>query len=60
MEVRKSIEEEGCIIKSADYEMLSKTSQKIERAKSETILNLLDSLENNDDVNKLFSNLEIE
>ena len=60
MEVRNVIEEKGCVIKSADYEMLSKTSQKIERAKSEKVINLLTSLENNDDVNKLFSNLEIE
>jgi len=60
MEVRKVIEEKGCVIKSADYEMLSKTSQKIERSKSEKVINLLTSLENNDDVNKLFSNLEIE
>ena len=60
MEVRKAIEEKGCVIKSADYEMLSKTTQKLERVKSEKVINLLASLENNDDVNKLFSNLEIE
>ena len=60
MEVRKVVEEKGCVIKSADYEMLSKTSQKLERSKSEKVINLLTSLENNDDVNKLFSNLEIE
>ena len=60
MKVRKAIEKEGCIIKSADYEMLSKITQILEREKSESIINLLDSLENNDDVNKLFSNLEIE
>ena len=60
MEVRKAIEEEGCIIKSADYEMLSRTTQILDKEKSDTIINLLDSLENNDDVNKLFSNLEIE
>ena len=60
MEVQKVIEEKGCVIKSADYEMLSKTSQKLERSKSEKVINLLTSLENNDDVNKLFSNLEIE
>ena len=60
MEVRKVVEEKGCAIKSADYEMLSKTSQKLERSKSEKVINLLTSLENNDDVNKLFSNLEIE
>ena len=60
MKVRKVIEEKGCVIKSADYEMLSKTSQKLERSKSEKVISLLTSLENNDDVNKLFSNLEIE
>ena len=60
MEVRKVIEEKGCVIKSADYEMVSKNSQKLERSKSEKVINLLASLENNDDVNKLFSNLEIE
>ena len=60
MEVRKVIEDEGCVIKSADYEMLSKTTQKLDREKSEIVINLLSSLENNDDVNKLFSNLEIE
>tara|TARA_B100000575_G_scaffold179961_1_gene144459 strand:- start:86 stop:808 length:723 start_codon:yes stop_codon:yes gene_type:complete len=59
MEVRKAIEEKDCMIKSADYEMLPKNTQKLEREKSETIINLLDNLENNDDVNKLFSNLEI-
>ena len=60
MEVRKVIEEKSCVIKSADYEMLSKIPKKLERSKSEKVLNLLTSLENNDDVNKLFSNLEIE
>ena len=60
MEVRKVIENEGCVIKSADYEMLSQTTQKLGKSESETVINLLDSLENNDDVNKLFSNLEIE
>jgi len=60
MEVRKVVENEGCIIKSADYEMIAKNSQKIKKSESETVINLLASLEDNDDVNKLFSNLEIE
>jgi len=55
-----NIEDKGCVIKSADYEMLSKTTQKLERSESEIVINLLASLEDNDDVNKLFSNLEIE
>ena len=60
MEVRNVVENKGCVIKSADYEMLSKTTQKLGRSESETVINLLASLENNDDVSKLFSNLEIE
>ena len=60
MEVRNVIENKGCVIKSADYEMLSKITQKLGRSESETVINLLASLENNDDVSKLFSNLEIE
>ena len=59
MEIRKVIEHEGCVIKSADYEMLSKNTQKLERSESEKVISLLASLESNDDVNKLFSNLEI-
>ena len=59
MEISNVMEDNGCIIKSADYEMISKITQKLRNSESETILNLLASLENNDDVNKLFSNLEI-
>ena len=59
LEVRKIMENEGCIIKSADYEMISKTTQKLNTEESETVLNLLTSLESIDDVSKLFSNLEI-
>ena len=59
MEIRNVMENEGCIIKSADFEMISKTTQKLKNSESERIVNLLASLEDNDDVNKLFSNLEI-
>lgn len=60
MEVRKAIENDGYIAKSADYEMISKTTQKVLKSESESVLKLLESLDNNDDVNRLFSNLELE
>ena len=40
--------------------MVPKTMQKSQKSESEMVLNLLHSLENNEDVSKLFSNLEIE
>ena len=58
--VKKALKNKGCFIKSADYIMVPKTMQKIKKSESEMVLNLLHSLENNEDVSKLFSNLEIE
>ena len=59
-QVKKILEDEGCIIKSADYELVPKTPIKIKKEESEVSLNFLYSLEGNDDVNKIFSNLVIE
>ena len=60
MEVKKAIEDNGYIVKSADYEMIAKTTQKLIKSESESVINLLESLDDNDDVNRLFSNLELE
>ena len=59
-EVKKTLKNKGCFIQSSDYVMVPKTMQKIKKSESEMVLNLLHSLENNEDVSKLFSNLEIE
>ena len=56
MEVRDSLENLGYEIKSAEIEMVPKTIQKLEKKDSEMVLELLDALEDNDDVNKLYSN----
>ena len=40
--------------------MIPKIIQKVHKAESEAILNLISELENNDDVNKIYSNLEVE
>jgi len=58
MEVRDILENLGYDIKSAEIEMASKTNQKLEEKESELVLKLLDALEDNDDVNKLYTNFE--
>ncbi len=53
------LEKQGYIIKSSDYEMHPKSEQKIEMNEADNLIKLLNTLDNNDDVNKLYSNLEI-
>ena len=60
MEINKKLENDGYIVKSADYEMKSKTLQKVTKSESDSVIKLLESLDNNDDVNRIFSNLDLE
>ena len=60
MEVKKTIEDHGYLTKSADYQMISKTKQKVTKSESDSIVKLLDTLDNNDDVNRIFSNLDLD
>ena len=60
MEVKKTIEDHGYLTKSADYQMISKTTQKVTKSESDSIVKLLDTLDNNDDVNRIFSNLDFD
>ena len=58
MEVRDHLEDFGFDIKSAEIDMVPKVTQKCNEKESELVLNLLDALEDNDDVNKLYTNFE--
>ena len=58
MEVRDLLENLGYEIRSAEIEMVPKTIQKLEKKDSEMVLELLDALEDNDDVNKLYTNFD--
>lgn len=60
MEVKKTIEYHGYLTKSADYQMISKTTQKVTESESDSVVKLLDTLDNNDDVNRIFSNLDLD
>ena len=56
MQIRDTMESKGYDISSAEIEMVPKTLQKLEGKESDIALELLNVLEDNDDVNKLYSN----
>ena len=60
MEVRDALENIGYEIRSAEIEMVPKTLQKLGGKEAETILKLMDALEENDDINKLYSNFNVD
>ena len=60
MEVKKIIEDHGYLTKSVDYQMRSKATQKVTKSESDSVVKLLDTLDNNDDVNRIFSNLDLD
>ena len=59
MEVRDNLENSGYDIRSAEIEMVPKTLHKLESEEAEVCLKLMDSLHDNDDVNKLYSNFDM-
>ncbi len=58
MQIRDKIESYGYDIKSAEIEMVPKNFQKLNKEDSDIALKLLDALDDNDDVNKLYSNFD--
>ena len=60
MEVRDALENVGYEIRSAEIEMVPKTLQTMGGKEAETILKLIDALEENDDINKLYSNFNVD
>ena len=47
-------------LESSDYQMISKTTQKVTKSESDSVVKLLDTLDINDDVNRIFSNLDLD
>jgi transcriptional/translational regulatory protein YebC/TACO1 len=60
MEVRDALENVGYEIRSAEIEMVPKTLQTLGGKEAETTLKLMDTLEENDDINKLYSNFSVD
>ena len=60
MEVRDNLEGLGYDIKSAEIDMTPKSTQKLEENESQLVIRLLEALEDNDDVNKLYTNFDFD
>ena len=58
-EITEAFENNGYIVKSADYEMYPTSYQEVKKEKATKLIELLETLDNNDDICKLHSNLEI-
>ena len=58
MVIRDRLENTGYVIKSAEIEMVPKTYQRLDDLKAKKLLKLLDALEDNDDVNKVYTNFD--
>ena len=60
MDVRDTLEKAGYEIRSAEIEMVPKTLQKLEGKEAQSTLKLMDVLEDNDDITKLYSNFDVD
>ena len=60
MVIRDRLYNAGYVIKSAEIEMVPKTNQKLDDLKAKNFLKLLDALEYNDDVNKVYTNFDFD
>ena len=60
MAVRDRLDNGGYIIKSAEIEMVPKINQILDDLEANKFLKLLDALEDNDDVNKVYTNFDFD
>ena len=60
MVIRDRLDNAGYVIKSAEIEMVPKTTQKLDDLGANKFLKLLDVLEDNDDVNKVYTNFDFD
>jgi len=60
MVVRDRLDNGGYVIKSAEIEMVPKTNQILDDLEANKFLKLLDALEDNDDVNKVYTNFDFD
>ena len=60
MVIRDRLENAGYVIKSAEIEMVPKTNQILDDLEANKFLKLLDALEDNDDVNKVYTNFDFD
>ena len=60
MEIRDRLDDAGYHIKSAEIEMVPKTNQILDGLEAKKVLKLMDALDDNDDVNKVYTNFNFD
>ena len=60
MVTRDKLDNAGYVIKSAEIEMVPKTKQILDDLEAKKFLKLLDALEDNDDVSKVYTNFDFD
>ena len=60
MVIRDRLYNAGYVIKSAEIEMVPKTTQILDDLEAKKFIKLLDALEDNDDVNKVYTNFDFD
>jgi YebC/PmpR family DNA-binding regulatory protein len=60
MAVREALEAKGIKVESAKLQMIPDTSVKVDEKKGETLLKMINALEENDDVNSVSANYEMD
>ena len=60
MVIRDKLDNAGYVIKSAEIEMVPKSNQILDDLEANKFLKLLDALEDNDDVNKVYTNFDFD
>ena len=59
MSVKDRLEEKGYILKATDLVMAPKSTQEVNGEDQEKIINLMETIDNHDDVNQVYSNFSI-
>ena len=57
--VRKAVEDKGWKVELAEVTMIPQTTVKLEGKKAEQMLKMMDALDDNDDMQKVFANFDI-
>ncbi len=59
MSVKDELEAKGYTVESARIDFIPKTLQKVEGKDAERLINLLNALDDNDDINNIYTNMDI-
>lgn len=60
MEVREKLEKKNVIVKSSEIEFIPKNLQKVEGKDIESVINLMEALEDNEDIKNVYANFDID